>query len=226
MEDKVFSIGYPGIKIDKLKEAIEKITRREMLFVNLIEDKKLIIELGDIISSPVEEIKKTRKYKKQEYTTYNVIDNEEWHSLEEYPDIKISNLGRIIKNGKIAIPKIDKSGYIKFSTKNKAGKTKTIGVHRLVAMCFIKNPFNKPEVDHINTDKKDNRSINLRWVWAVENIIDNDITRKRFLKMPEHYYNEIIRAIQRDKIYSIKNNISINYSETTKKYLHELKISF
>lgn len=44
-------------------------------------------------------------------------------------------------------------------------------VHRLVALAFIANSNNKPEVDHINKNRKDNRADNLRWVTRKENCI-------------------------------------------------------
>ena len=49
------------------------------------------------------------------------------------------------------------------------GKQKMFSVHRLVAIHFIPNPDNKPEVDHINQNTHDNRLENLRWVTALEN---------------------------------------------------------
>lgn len=42
-------------------------------------------------------------------------------------------------------------------------------VHRLVAATFIPNPNNKPYVDHIDGNKKNNSVDNLRWVTASEN---------------------------------------------------------
>ena len=70
--------------------------------------------------------------------------------------------------GFVLKPVLNKYGYHSVSLKV-GGKFHPYRVNRLVALAFIPNPDNKPEVNHINGNKTDNRIENLEWVTSREN---------------------------------------------------------
>ena len=115
-----------------------------------------------------------------------------WKDIKGYEGLyQVSNLGRVK-----SLPKVveqfygcrmtyerilkqspDGKGYMMvwlYKNKNR----KTMKVHRLVASTFIPNSLHKPQIDHINTIKSDNRACNLRWCTGEENS-NNPITLKR-----------------------------------------------
>lgn len=73
-----------------------------------------------------------------------------------------------IKTWKVKSPYKDKDWYFHV-TLYKNGKQKHYSIHRLVAQAFIQNSENKPQVNHKNGIKNDNRVDNLEWVTASEN---------------------------------------------------------
>lgn len=70
--------------------------------------------------------------------------------------------------GTIIHPALKPNGYLHLSLK-RDGTKKMFYVHRLVALHFIDNPCDKPEVNHIDFDKTNNRVDNLEWTSRSEN---------------------------------------------------------
>lgn len=113
----------------------------------------------------------------------HVID-EEWRDVSGYEGLyQVSNLGRVRsldrwrkngsgeykQKGRILNQGDTTTGY-KQIVLNKDKKRKTLKVHRLVAIAFIPNPENKPNVNHIDGNPHNNKVENLEWCTQSENV--------------------------------------------------------
>jgi hypothetical protein len=65
----------------------------------------------------------------------------------------------------------NENGYMKVNLYDINGKCKKKYIHRLVAEAFIHNPDNKPNVNHIDCNVKNNNVNNLEWCTQSENIL-------------------------------------------------------
>jgi hypothetical protein len=105
------------------------------------------------------------------------LDGEIWLPIDGYGGhYEISNLGRLRSYGhfnKLVILKLflgDRGYYRKTLLIKGTLIRKNYSVHRLVAMAFIPNHNGKPNVNHIDGNKLNNRVENLEWVTQSENL--------------------------------------------------------
>lgn len=115
-----------------------------------------------------------------------------------------------------------------FGSPNKKTGYMTISsevVHRIVATAFHgPQPSKKHVVDHIDTNRKNNRPENLRWLTRLENLLLNPITLNRilykygsidnFLRAPsEPYYGDLttnfdwMRTVTKEEAENARNNL-------------------
>ena len=96
--------------------------------------------------------------------------------IQGYPKYLIYEDGRVFSKykNKFIKPHINSEGYYHKNLYENNNR-KNHSIHRLVAIHYIPNPDMKPQVDHINRIKTDNRICNLRWVTGSENMQNQGI---------------------------------------------------
>ena len=72
-------------------------------------------------------------------------------------------------NGKFLRPSLNARGYERVFLGKSGEGYKRYFVHRLVAQVYIKNPDKKPQVNHVDSNKRNNNVSNLEWVTPYEN---------------------------------------------------------
>jgi hypothetical protein len=95
---------------------------------------------------------------------------ESWKDVANYSNYEVSTFGNVRnKNtGRILKP-ANQGGYYNVGLSNV--KTKSVSIHRLVAIAFIPNPENKLHVNHIDKNSLNNKLENLEWATPKENNI-------------------------------------------------------
>jgi uncharacterized FAD-dependent dehydrogenase len=93
---------------------------------------------------------------------------EMWKDIKDFEGLyQVSSLGNIknIKTNRVFNGYIQNTGYPTVTLKNKK-----YSIHRLVALAFIDNPLQKPQVNHIDSDRTNNKVENLEWCTHSENM--------------------------------------------------------
>lgn len=93
----------------------------------------------------------------------DILGFEGVYKVSNYGDIKRSNRS---PNRKLMLQ--NRNGY-KVITLHKNGVRTQLFVHRLVATAFIKNPLNKPFINHLDSIRSNNNVKNLGWCTSKEN---------------------------------------------------------
>lgn len=158
------------------------------------------------------------------------MDKEIWKDIPDFSNYQISNFGKVRRYNKASeydkrIPKFTylkpqkvKRGYLQVSL-CKNGKQYKKTIHRLVALLFIPNPNNLPQINHKDENPSNNVVSNLEWCDNWYNChYGNHIERVRishFKRIGQYdlgnklirYWNSIIDA---------SNNLGIDSSSITK----------
>ena len=106
-----------------------------------------------------------------------------WKKLIDFPNYSVSDTGLVradnyLKTGKAKeLKQQTKRGYKSVTIADKNGKLVQITVHRLIAMTFLPNPENKPQVNHKDRNRANNNLDNLEWCTAFENMQHYEKTR-------------------------------------------------
>jgi hypothetical protein len=113
-----------------------------------------------------------------------------WAKIDGYPySVSDTGLVRNDRKGRILKGRVLPTGYVYVQL---GSIKKNFYIHRLVATCFIENPDAKPEVNHIDGNKSNNRVDNLEWVTRSE----NNIHKYRIL----NFQNENLFKSRRKKV--------------------------
>ena len=138
------------------------------------------------------------------------MDIEIWKPIPSYETLyEISNNGVVKSLRTGAVKCSSNNGKYKQVTLTKNGTSKTYKVHRLVAITFIPNPDNLPQINHKDENPSNNNVDNLEWCTAEYN---NNYGRHREKLRLTHSLNgakSVMRAvIQMDKNGNVLNEFA------------------
>lgn len=135
------------------------------------------------------------------------FENELWKEIEGYGGrYQVSNYGRIwnVATQSMMKPQMKKTGYYSINLMKPNKKVVSERVHRLVALYFCDKPDGCNVVNHIDSDKANNRATNLEWTTVSGNtkhcFENNSLFRKQVLENSIKAANKVVLTLEvRDK---------------------------
>jgi hypothetical protein len=135
--------------------------------------------------------------------------------IKDYENYCVTEDGKVYSKIHNRFLKLTEShhNYLRVKIRNKNGY-KIFSVHRLIAIVFLPNPENKPQVNHINGNKKDNRVINLEWATREENMQHAFKTglMKNFYNSAHKIVLNIENGVFYESVIEASKSLNMNYS--------------
>ena len=133
------------------------------------------------------------------------MENIEYKEIDYFgTKVKVSKNGDVIWNGTKRNIHYNADGYSVCSIKTNKG-WRSVQVSRLVAIAYIPNPNNLPEVNHKDYDRKNPNVDNLEWISRKDNVVYSNCNRPDYNgdKNPNHGNKKLSEKYSKDKEYAI-----------------------
>ena len=155
----------------------------------------------------------------------DIVGYENEYQINQFGEIRTLKDSPKLKKYDVLKPQISKrNGYV-YQMLYKNGKEKLLRVHRLVAMAFLPNPNNLPQVNHKDGNKQNNSVDNLEWCEQSDNMKH---AYKNGLQIPSENQRKAIintNKLKQKKVCQIKDGEVINTFSGISEASRQTKIS-
>lgn len=155
----------------------------------------------------------------------DIVGYENEYQINQFGEIRTLKDSPKLKKYDVLKPqKSKRNGYV-YQMLYKNGKEKLLRVHRLVAMAFLPNPNNLPQVNHKDGNKQNNSVDNLEWCEQSDNMKH---AYKNGLQIPSENQRKAIintNKLKQKKVCQIKDSEIINTFSGISEASRQTKIS-